>query len=353
MVDLTLAAAGPAPGVDDLAVSPLAWALLILAIAVVLVIDLFVVHREAHVIEFREAAISSSVYVTLGLVFGLVVWAYLGAEASGAYFAGFVVEKSLSVDNVFVWAVVFSYFATPARLQHRVLFWGVFGALLLRAIFIVAGAALLERFDWMVFVFGAVLVVTGVQLLRHRGEQKIDLDNSRVMRLARRAIPSTREYHGQRFWIRQAGRWVATPLLFVLIAVELTDLVFAVDSVPAILAITTNTWIVFAANAFALLGLRALYFLLAGLVRRFVYLDLGLAILLLWVATKMFYQGATDAKVPIALSLGVITAIVTAAVAASLVKTRGVMPEPIPGEDSPTSTSDTVAAQRDRDRDTP
>ena len=316
--------------VDDLSVSLWAWIGLLGFIAFVLAVDLFVLHRDAHVIAFREAAITSTVFVALGLLFGLVVLAYLGSEAAGAYYAGFVVEKSLSIDNVFVWAVIFGFFATPTEYQHRVLFYGIFGALVLRAIFIFAGAALLERFDWMIFVFAAILVFTGVQLVRHRGKH-FDPESNRMMRLARRLIPSTDKYHGQKFFVVEAGKRVATPLLFVLIAVEITDVVFAIDSVPAILAITTNTWIVFAANAFALLGLRALYFLLAGLVRRFKYLDFGLALLLVWVGAKMFYQGFTDEKVPIALSLPIIIVIVATTVVVSLIVTRGEPPTELPG----------------------
>ena len=316
------AAAAPS-AVDGLAVSTWAWVLLAAFIVAVLLVDLLVVHRDAHAIGFREAAISSAVYLAIGLGFGLAVLAYLGGEAAATYYAGFVVEKSLSVDNVFVWAVIFGFFAVPPQFQHLILFWGVFGALVLRAVFIVAGAALLERFDWMVFVFGTLLVVTGVQLARHRGHQAIDLERNRVLRLFRRVVPTTDEYHGTRFVVRTAAGLVATPLLVVLVAVELTDVVFAIDSVPAILAITTNTWIVFAANAFALIGLRALYFLLAGLVQRFRYLDLGLAALLVWVGAKMYFQGMTDEKVPIAVSLPVIVLVVGVAVAASLLATRG------------------------------
>ncbi len=308
--------------VDELSVSTWAWVGLVVFIVAVLLVDLLVLHRDAHVIAFREAAITSAVFVGLALAFGLVVLWYLGTEAAAAYYAGFVVEKSLSIDNVFVWAVIFGFFATPPEFQHRVLFYGVFGALVLRLVFILAGAALLERFDWTVFVFGTLLVVTGIQLARHRGGHGIDPERNRVLRLARRVIPSTDEYDGQRFTVVRAGRRVATPLLFVLIAVELTDLLFAVDSVPAILAITTNTWIVFAANAFALIGLRALYFLLAGLVARFRLLDVGLAVLLVWVGAKLYYQGLTDEKVPIAISLPVIVVIVGTAIAASLLTTR-------------------------------
>ena len=309
--------------VDNIPVSPLAWVLLVAFVLAILLVDLLVVHREAKVIPFRDAAVSSAVYMAIGLAFGLVVWAYMGGQASAVYYGGFVLEKSLSIDNVFVWAVIFSYFATPPQYQHRVLFWGVFGALVLRAAFIFAGAALLENLDWMVFVFGTILVVTGAQLARHRGEHGIDLEHSRVMRMVRRTVATTDRYEGKRFFVRDNAKWVATPLALVLVAVELTDVVFAIDSVPAILALTTNTYIVFAANAFALLGLRAVYFLLAGLKDRFVYLDIGLAVLLVYVGAKMYYQGFTDGKIPIGVSLPVIAGVIGGAILASWLKTRG------------------------------
>ncbi|MDX6594080.1 MAG: tellurite resistance protein TerC [Gaiellales bacterium] len=304
--------------------SPAAWIALAAFLAAVLLIDLLVVHRETHVIRFRQAMAVSGVYLAIGLGFGAVVWLTYGNEAAAAYYAGFIVEKSLSIDNVFVWAVIFRYFDTPAEYQRRVLFWGVFGALVMRALFILAGAALLERFDWMVFVFGTVLCASAVQLIRHRGSHgTVDLDRNPFLRLVRRVVPVSGGYRGARLVVREGGRRVATPLLLALLAVEFSDVIFAVDSVPAILAITTNTWIVFAANAFALMGLRALYFVLAELVRRFVHLDIGLALALAWVAGKMYYQGLTDEKIPASVSLAVIAVIIGSSVALSWWRTRG------------------------------
>jgi tellurite resistance protein TerC len=315
--------ASAGPNADSLSVSPVAWIALVAVILAVVLADLLVVHREARVMAFRDAAVASAVYLALGLAFGAAVWASLGSGAAVAYYAGFVVEKSLSIDNVFVWAVIFRFFGTPPEHQRRVLFWGVLGALTMRALFIFAGAALLERFEWTAFVLGSVLFASGVQLVRHRGRHgDIDLERNPVMRLAGR-LPATDRYHEGRFFVREHGRRVATPLLLALVAVEATDLVFALDSVPAILAITTNTWIVFAANAFALLGLRALYFLLADFVRRFAYLDLGLAIVLIFVAAKMYYQALSGQEIPVGISLSVILAIVGGAVAASWWRTRG------------------------------
>jgi TerC family integral membrane protein len=312
--------------------SPAAWITLAAFLAAVLLIDLLVVHREVHIIRFGQAVAVSAVYLAIGLGFGAVVWIWYGNEAAAAYYAGFIVEKSLSIDNVFVWAVIFRYFDTPAEYQRRVLFWGVFGALAMRAAFIIAGAALLERFDWMVFVFGTVLCASAVQLIRHRDSHgSIDLDRNPFLRLVQRLVPVSHAYDGGRFVVRQAGRRLATPLLLALLAVEFSDVIFAVDSVPAILAITTNTWIVFAANAFALVGLRALYFVLAALVRRFAYLDLGLALALAWVAGKMYYQGITGEKIPPSVTLAVIAVIIVTAVALSWWRTRGYAPVLLPG----------------------
>lgn len=291
-----------------------AWAGVLGVIAVMLVVDL-VAHRGADVISVKEAAVWSAIWVSLGLAFGAVVWWAYGGEAGGEYFAGYLIEKSLAVDNVFVFALTFTYFAVPREYQHRVLFYGVLGALVFRAIFIAGGAALIESFAWVLYLFGAFLVFTGWKMFRHRGEAA-DPSRSPLLRLIRRTIPATDEYHGQRFWVRKAGRWVATPLFVVLVLVEATDIVFAVDSIPAIFAVTQETFLVFTSNAFAILGLRAMYFLLADLVDRFVHLKAGLALILVFVGTKMLLLDVV--KIPIWLSLAAIAATLTIAVVASL-----------------------------------
>jgi tellurite resistance protein TerC len=296
-----------------------AWWAVIGVVVVMLAVDL-VAHRRAHVIGLREAAAWSVVWVVIGVVFGVAVWAGLGDEAAAQYFSGYVIEKSLAVDNVFVWAIVFSSLAVPREYQHRVLFLGVVGALVMRGALILVGAQLVDRFSWALYVFGAFLVLTGVQMLRHR-HQHVDLQRSRVLRWVRRTVPTTEDYVGARFVVRRAGRWVATPLLVALVMVEVTDLVFAVDSIPAIFAVTQEPFLVFSANAFAVLGLRAMYFLLADLMHRFVYLKTGLAAVLVWVGVKLLLL-AVDVKVPTLWSLGVVVALVAGAVGWSLRSTR-------------------------------
>lgn len=295
-----------------------AWAAVLAVILGMLAIDLFA-HRRAHVVSVREAAVWSAVWVTLGLGFGAVVWWFYGAEAGGEYLAGYLIEKSLAVDNVFVFALIFSYFAVPRELQHRVLFFGVLGALVFRALFIAGGAVLIDRFSWVLYVFGAFLVFTGYRMFRHRFEH-YDPSNNVVLRLFRKVVPTSDAYDGQRFWTRIDGRLVATPLFSVLVLVETSDIVFAVDSIPAIFAVTREPFLVFTSNAFAILGLRAMYFLLADLMHRFVYLKTGLAAILVFVGVKMLLLDVW--KVPIWLSLTVIAASVTIAVVASLRATR-------------------------------
>ena len=284
-------------------------------VTLLLLIDVLVVHRKAHVISIREAAIESSVWIAIGLSFSFVILAWQGGGAAGEYLAGYLIEKSLSVDNVFVWAVILSYFAVPAQFQFRVLFWGIFGALVLRALFIFAGVALIDRFDWVLYVFGAFLLYTAVRIARHR-DVEVHPDQNPVLKVFRRIIPSTTEYDGQRLLTRRGGRLLATPLFAVLILIETTDVVFAVDSIPAILAISREPFIVFSSNAFAILGLRALYFLLAGMAGRFRYLNLGLAVILAFVGVKMIITEWYH--LPIWLSLGIITGVLTATVVASL-----------------------------------
>ena len=296
-----------------------AWAAVLGVILVMLAVELFA-HRKAHVVGVREAAAWSGLWVALGIGFGAIVWWVWGGEFAAQYFAGYVIEKSLAVDNVFVFAIIFGYFAVPREYQHRVLFYGVLGALVFRAVFIAAGSVLIASFAWILYVFGAFLVLTGIRMARHRNET-IDPERSVVLRLFRRFIPVTDTYHGQKFLVRQAGRWVATPLLAVLVLVEVTDIVFAVDSIPAIFAVTQQPFLVFTSNAFAILGLRAMYFLLADLMHRFIYLKLGLALVLVWVGVKMLLLDLY--KIPTAASLAVVAVILTVTVVASWTSTRG------------------------------
>jgi tellurite resistance protein TerC len=314
-----VAATGGATDFAEVSVAWWAWVALVAALVSLLVVDLLLVHRTAHVITTREAAIESGVWISLGLLFGVVVAATLGGEAAGEYYAGFLIEKSLSIDNVFVWAVIFSFFAVPRAYQFRVLFWGVFGALVLRALFIVAGVSLIERFTWVLYVFGAFLLYTAWRIARHDESKQVDYSRNVAMRLVRRLVPTTDRYDGQRLFSHDRGKRVATPLFAVLVLVEATDVVFAVDSVPAILAVSRATFVVFAANAFAILGLRALYFLLGGMQDRFRYLNAGLGVILAFVGTKMILAGQPlELHVPIGVSLSVIAAVLGAAVGASL-----------------------------------
>lgn len=292
-----------------------AWAAFVLFILVMIALDLFVLHRDAHEVSLREAAAWSVFWITLALGFGGILWFHRGGTVAGEYLAGYLIEKSLSVDNVFVFVLIFSYFSVPKAYQHRVLIWGVLGALVMRAAFIFAGAALLGAFHWIIYVFGAFLVFTGFKMFRHQ-DLALDPSENRVLRLVQRFIPLTTQYHGQRMFIRQDGVLFATPLFAVLVIVETTDLIFAVDSIPAIFAVTRDPFIVFTSNVFAILGLRALYFLLAGVAHRFVYLKVGLAAILMLVGMKMLM---TDLyKVPVGLSLGLIGSILSVSVVASL-----------------------------------
>ena len=297
-----------------------AWAAVLAVIVAMLALDLFM-HRDAHRISIREAATWSAIWVAIGVAFGAVIWRVYGAELGQQYFAGYLIEKSLAVDNVFVWAIIFTFFAVPQEYQHRVLFYGVVGALVFRAIFIAGGAALIENFAWILYAFAAFLLVTGVKMLIQR-DSHIDPSSSRSLQLFRRVYPMVDEYRGQRFFVRWNGLKVATPLLAVLVLIEVTDIIFAVDSIPAIFAVTDEVFLVFTANAFAILGLRAMYFLLADLMHRFVYLKAGLALVLVWVGIKMLLK-VDIYYVPTTISLAVITTIIGSAIALSLLKTRG------------------------------
>ncbi len=296
-----------------------AWFALIGALVIMLIVDLLLVHRTAHVISIREASIESAIWISLGLLFGVVLVFWQGGQAGSEYYAGFLIEKSLSVDNVFVWAVIFSFFSVPREYQFRVLFWGIFGALVLRAVFIAAGVSLIERFEWILYIFGAFLLYTAVKIARHDESKQVDYNNNIAMRLVRRLVPTTDEYDGQKLFTRRNGLRVATPLFAVLILIEATDVVFAVDSVPAILAVSREPFIVFAANAFAILGLRSLYFLLGGMQGKFRYLNVGLGVILAFVGIKMLLIGKPfEVHMPTFVSLSVIAIVLTVAIVASL-----------------------------------
>lgn len=291
------------------------WAAFVTVVVILLVGDLLLVHRSAHVITFRAAAIESAVWITIGTSFTLVMFWWQGGTAAGEYLAGYLIEKSLSVDNVFVWAVIFSYFGVPRAYQFRVLFWGIFGALVLRAIFIFAGVALIESFEWILYIFGAFLVYTAVKIARH-GDAEVHPDKNPALRLVRKVIPSTDDYDGQKLFTKRNGKRLATPLFAVLVLIETTDVVFAVDSIPAILAVSREQFIVFASNVFAILGLRALYFCLAGMAGRFRYLNVGLGAILGFVGVKMLI--ADLYHFPTWASLAVIIVVLTIAIYASL-----------------------------------
>lgn len=308
-----------------------AWIGFNVLVLALLALDLGVFHRKAHEVTFKEAAGWSVFWVALSLLFNLGIWRVMGPQAGLEFLTGYLIEKALSVDNIFVFVLVFAYFQVPSKYQHRVLFWGIIGALLMRGAMIGAGAYLLERFHWVIYVFGAFLVITGIRMATH-DESDIEPEANPVLRIIRRFIPVTAHYHGQRLLLRRselegdetthpkAGArlpFVATPLFIVLIVVETTDLVFALDSIPAIFAITRDTFIVYTSNVFAILGLRALYFLLASVIERFHYLKLGLSFILVFVGAKMLLSDVYH--VPILISLAVIAVVLALSVILSLV----------------------------------
>lgn len=293
----------------------MSWLGFTVFVLAMLALDLGVFHRKSHTVSMREALTWSAVWVALAMVFNGLIWWQRGGEAGLQFLAGYLVEKSLSVDNIFVFVLLFTYFRVPAAYQHKLLFWGVLGALVMRAAFIFAGVELLKHFHSVIYIFGALLIASGLKMAWAK-DKEIDPERNPVTWLFRKLMPVANEYHGDKFFIRDAGRLVATPLFIVLILVETTDLIFAVDSIPAILAISQDAYIVFTSNVFAILGLRSLYFALAGLVHSFRYLHYGLSAILVFVGTKMLL---TDVyKIPIAVSLGVIASLLTISVVASL-----------------------------------
>ena len=289
-------------------------------VLLMLALDLGVFHRRAHEVKLKEAAAWSAVWVTVALLFNVVIYIYAGPQAGLEFLTGYLVEKSLAVDNIFVIAMIFSYFAVPSIYQHRVLFWGILGALVMRGAFIGAGAYALERWHWVIYVFGGILLLTGIKMAV-RKDEAVDLENNVVVKTARRWLPISSRYDGQKFWTVQNGRRMATPLFLVLLLVEFTDLVFAIDSIPAIFAITKDPFLVYTSNVFAILGLRSMYFLLAGVVHKFVYLKYGLSLVLVFVGGKMMLLDVV--KVPTAVSLGVIATLIGGSIAASLWTARG------------------------------
>ncbi len=286
-----------------------------LFVLAMLALDLGVFHRRAHVVSMREATIWSAVWIAMSLAFNVGLYFWRGQVPALEFLTGYILEKSLSMDNVFVFAVIFTYMAVPAADQHKVLYWGILGALIMRAAFIAAGVALISRFNWILYIFGVFLVVTGVRLFRQTHEE-VHPERNPVVRLARWLFPVTKTYEGAAFFVRREGRRVATPLFLVLLMVETTDVLFATDSIPAVFAVTQDPFIVYTSNIFAILGLRALYFVLAGAITKFRYLRPGLSVILIFVGAKML--AVHYYKLPIGLSLGIICAILALAIGASL-----------------------------------
>ena len=285
-------------------------------IIAMLSLDLGLLNRKAHTIKYKEAWIWSAVWVTLAMIFGALVFYYQGTQRGFEFLTGYLIELSLSVDNLFVFLLIFSYFKVPAKFQHRVLFWGVMGALIMRLTMIFVGAALIERFHWIIYIFGAFLVYTGIKMFSHE-DTDMQPDQNPVVRAVTRFLPISHHYDEQKFFTRVNGKLTGTLLLLVLIVVEVTDLVFAVDSIPAIFAITTNTFIVYTSNVFAILGLRSMYFLLAGVVEKFRFLRTGLAIVLTFIGLKMLL-GAVSIHIPIQASLAFVALVLVGSVVASL-----------------------------------
>jgi tellurite resistance protein TerC len=307
-------------------------------VVAMLAIDLGVLNRKAHVVSLKEAALMSALWISVALIFGLIVWYLFGPTRAAEYYTAWVLEKSLSVDNLFVFVLIFSFFRVPAQYHHRVLFWGIIGAIAMRAVLIFVGVALVQQFSWLLFIFGAFLIYTGIKLGRAREGDEPDIDKNPMLRVARRFIRVTPEYHGEKFFVRLAdGLLYATPLLLVLLVVESTDLVFAVDSIPAVIGISDDAFVIFTSNVMAILGLRALYFLLAGAVDRFVYLKPALAIILTFVGIKMiaeqiFHPSEEMETLIVFASMAFIFIVLTVGVVASFVRERRQRAASVQGE---------------------
>ena len=310
------------------------WITFVAIVLALLVFDLGVLHKDHHEIGVEESLVLSAVYISLGLAFGAWVWWYLGAQSGMEYMTGFAVEKALAMDNVFVISMIFTYFAVPRIYQHRVLFWGILGVIVLRAIMIGLGAALVMNFSWILYVFAVILIATGVKML-YAIDDEPDIANNFALNFLKKRMPLTKELHGERFFVKlpdsTGGKmvWFATPLFLCLVLVEIADVVFAIDSVPAIFAITPDPFIVYTSNIFAILGLRALYFALAAMVHRFHYLKYALAFVLIFIGGKIFLgDWLFDGKVPAEISLGVTFGLLFGGVVYSLWKSRDQAPTP-------------------------
>lgn len=296
--------------------TPISWWIAFnVFVLLMLALDLGVFHRKSHEVRFREAFLWSVVWISLAIAFNGLIWHKLGAELGLQFLTGYLVEKSLSVDNIFVFLLVFNYFHVPGKYQHKVLFWGILGALIMRAIFIFAGVALITRFHFMIYIFGAFLVLTGIKMALMK-DKKLEPEKNPVIKLFRRLVPVTEDYENGHFFVKRDGRTFATPLMVTLIFIEISDLIFAVDSIPAILAISQDPFIVYTSNVFAILGLRSLYFCLAGFMNMFRYLSLGLAAVLVFIGSKMLLEDLIH--IPVPLSLSMIGLLLAAAVMASL-----------------------------------
>lgn len=305
----------------------LLWIAFNIFVLAMLALDLGVFHRKAHVIKIKEALAWSAMWITLALLFNLGVYFWRGPETALEFLTGYVIEKSLSVDNIFVFLLIFSYFHVSPLYQHKVLFWGILGALIMRAIFIATGVTLIQKFHWVIYIFGAFLILTGIKMALQK-DKKIHPERNPVLRLFRRFMPVTDRYEDGRFFVKRAGRYLATPLFIVLLVVETTDVIFAVDSIPAILAITLDPFIVYTSNVFAILGLRALYFALAGLMQLFHHLHYGLSVILVFVGVKMLISNIYE--IPVGIALGLVVSILLISVIASVVRPRKVETIPPP-----------------------
>lgn len=282
------------------------WILFNLFIVAMLIIDLMVFNRKPHEISIRESLVWTAIWITLAVIFGIGLYFFMSPQDSIDYFTGYLIEKSLSVDNIFVFLLIFTYFGVQDKYQHRVLFWGIFGALVFRLLFILIGVALIEMFHWVIYIFGAFLILTGIKLGLEK-DKEIHPEKNPILLLARRLIPITKSFYGQKIIFKKRGRYIATPLLLVLIVIETTDVIFALDSIPAIMAITRDTFIIYSANAFAILGLRALYFALSGVMRLFHYLHYGLSFILIFIGTKMMLEEILEISTLITLGVIVLT----------------------------------------------